>query len=815
MTEFLLRMLGTPVEDALSISSMSLALRGGIGLPWVVLAVLILGALTWWSYRMTPAAITPARKYTLTALRLLFFLLLIGLLLRPILALSVEGSIRRSLILLVDDSASMQIKDPRIDAPDQKRAAIARNLIEVNKGLGQNIDRSRVREVEQLSRVEIVKSALKNPRLNLLPKLDREFDLDPFAFGQGVAQLARPSAIATNSSEKIERRIHDFTWIDKLAASNAITPIGDSLREVINRKRGQPLAGVVLITDGANNSGTQPREVASLLREEGVPLYVYGVGITSPRDVIVGNMLAPDVSFVRDEVPITVRVRSQGMSGQSARLKLQLGDTTVAEKEITFGADGEQVVPLRFTPQSHGEFDLTAQIEPRDDETVKDNNSRSQRLKVIDAKINVLLVDQSPRWDFRYLQAMLMRDRRVNLKCYLVEGDPAIARGTNTPYIDQFPQRKDELFKYDVVVFGDVDPRKLPSVALDNLSTLVSQFGGSVVFVAGKKFMPNAYRRTVIERMLPIDPDTTVFESAGDQVADKPIRLELTGAGRANPMLRLSDREEESVALWKQLPPIYWVAKVARPKPAAEVLLVDPDPGRETRFGKMPVIALQQYGIGQVLYFGTDNTWRWRKNVGDLYYTTLWGQIAQRMSIQRLMGGSKRTQITTDRQNYMTGERITIYARLYTPTYEPVQEQTVRGVYGLKTGEKQVDVALRPIPEQPGLYRGEFVAQAPGQYQFFVEDDLNTPLDFSVAEPRFELGETAMNEPLLRDMARVTGGAFFREEDLYKLSETISAKTERVRSPLEVELWSSPFYFFLMLFVVSTEWVVRKMSQLK
>ena len=126
--------------------------------------------------------------------------------------------------------------------------------------------------------------------------------------------------------------------------------------------------------------------------------------------------------------------------------------------------------------------------------------------------------------------------------------------------------------------------------------------------------------------------------------------------------------------------PIYWVARVSRPKPAAEVLLVDPDPARESRFGKMPVMAVQQYGLGQVMYVGTDNTWRWRKNVGDLYYTTIWGQIAQRVSLQRLLGGSKRTQLTTDRQNYITGDRVSVYARLYSAGFEPIQEQSVKGV---------------------------------------------------------------------------------------------------------------------------------------
>ncbi|PYI82578.1 MAG: hypothetical protein DME26_17190 [Verrucomicrobia bacterium] len=241
------------------------------------------------------------------------------------------------------------------------------------------------------------------------------------------------------------------------------------------------------------------------------------------------------------------------------------------------------------------------------------------------------------------------------------------------------------------------------------------------------------------------------MESTADVVADKPVRLQLTAAGRANSMLRLSDKDEENGAIWKQLPPVFWVAKVSRAKPAAEVLLIDPDPAKESRFGKMPVIALQQYGLGQVLYVGTDNTWRWRKNAGDQYYTTLWGQIAQRVSLQRLLGGSKRTQLTTEKQNYMSGERISIYARLYSVGYEPVQEPAIKGVYSLRMGSgPRTEVTLRPIPEQPGLYRGDFIAPMPGSYQFFVEQDLDTPLDFNVTEPKFELGETAMNEGLLK-----------------------------------------------------------------
>jgi hypothetical protein len=719
-----------------------------------------------------------------------------------------------------------------VDPNDVKRAGIAKNVLDGAKGLNQAGEPGRLGGLDNLARMEIVKSALRNERLDLLPRLDFQFDLVPFAFAQGVAALPRSKTDTAEAAEgekpqddsadaKKKRKkasIKSFEWVDRLDGSGTLTALGDGMREVVQRKRGQPLAGIFLVTDGANNTGLSPLEAAAQAKQEGVPLYIYGVGITSPRDIIVATITAPDVSFVKDEVRVNVRVRSQGLAGESAKLVLKVGTEKVAEEEVRFAGDVDQVIPLTFTPERTGEFELEASIEPRADETVKDNNSKTQRLRVIDKKIKVLLVEQAPRWEYRYLQAMLMRDRRIEVKVVLFEGDPSIARGEGTPYLETFPARKDDLYKYDLIMFGDVDPKSLSTANMEALSDFVSKFGGALVMVAGKNFSPNGYRRTPIEKMLPVEFEAQAANTTGtDAVADKPIKLALTAAGKASTMLRLTEKDAENLAFWKDLPPIFWDARVTRAKPGAEVLLVDPDPLKETRFGKMPVVALQQYGLGQVLFVGTDNTWRWRKNTGDSYHTTFWGQISQRMAVQRLLGASKRTQLSSEKQNYSTGDRVNIYARLYSVGFDPVTEPLVKGYYGLRTGGigDQSELQLRPVPDQPGMYRGEFVAPAPGLYQFHVDQDPEMRLDFNVTEPRYELGETAMNETLLREMAAASGGAFFREEDLIKLPDTIMKKTDRVRSPLEVELWSSPLYFLLLIGIVTAEWILRKMSHLK
>jgi hypothetical protein len=809
VTDWLLRLCGVKLDQAGQIAGAQVALRNSSMLGWIVPLAIVLGALAWWSYwRDAREMISPARRRVLSGLRMLLFLLLLLLLLRPVLVFKVETSIRRTLLMLFDASGSMNIRDPRFDEADLKRAALAKDLLDPRSGLDAMLDPARAGELKLVPRVEVLKAVLKNPRLALLEKFAKSFDLETYTFGQALAELAAGPAMPEAPAS---------AWVDQLEAKSPSTALGDAVRDLLMRKRGQPLAGIFLGTDGASNTGSQALEAARLARAEGVPLYLYGVGITSPRDIIVANMFTQDVAFVKDELPVTVRVRGQGLRGQSAKMVLRLGNEVVASQELTFADDDEQTVALPFTPTAMGEFELSASIDPRDDEAVKDNNVVTQRLKVIDSKVKVLFAEQAPRWEFRYLQSVLLRDRRLELKCWLVEGDPSIAGGEGSPYLKTFPTTKDELFQYDLVILGDVGPKELGAAPMQWLAEFVAKFGGSCLFLAGPRSNPAGYRGTELEKMLPVE---LAEAAATKQGPERPTLLELTAHGRTEPMLKLSAKDDENVAIWRRFPKVYSVARVARAKPAAQVLLQDSDETKASKFGKMPVVAQQQFGLGQVFYVGTDNTWRWRRNADERLYPLLWGQIAQKLGLRHLLGGSKRTQLTVDKQSYSTGDRVTVYARLYGADFNPIKDASVEGGYTVKlpggpaAGERQT-VTLRAVPEQPGMYRGDFTALAPGTHQFSVKSDPGTFVEFSVAEPKFESGETAMNEPLLKQMAEISGGAYFREETLSKLAEAMSSKQERVASTVDAELWSSPFYFLLILAVATTEWALRKRGQLK
>jgi hypothetical protein len=116
-----------------------------------------------------------------------------------------------------------------------------------------------------------------------------------------------------------------------------------------------------------------------------------------------------------------------------------------------------------------------------------------------------------------------------------------------------------------------------------------------------------------------------------------------------------------------------------------------------------------------------------------------------------------------------------------------------------------------------------------------MENDPFSSLDFRVGESHLEFSETALNIQLLQNIAAASGGHFYREEDLYKMLEppddskpapvldtasSINAVPnglntgERVPSIREVDLSFNPFYYFLMLMVVTAEWILRKQWRL-
>src|SRR4029079_12210837 len=164
-----------------------------------------------------------------------------------------------------------------------------------------------------------------------------------------------------------------------------------------------------------------------------------------------------------------------------------------------------------------------------------------------------------------------------------------------------FPASREELFEYDVLIFGDVNPSLLSPSIMNHIYEIVNSRGGGVVFIAGPRYTPLAYRGTPIADLLPMNIDTVTVPAA-DGAIDEALRLRLTPLGQACPMMQLAETTAANERVWsEQLTPLRWMLSAPDLRPGGRVLAEHPK-SRTDHGTALPVITLQFVGAGKVAF---------------------------------------------------------------------------------------------------------------------------------------------------------------------------------------------------------------------
>ena len=216
---------------------------------------------------------------------------------------------------------------------------------------------------------------------------------------------------------------------------------------------------------------------------------------------------------------------------------------------------------------------------------------------------------------------------------------------------------------------------------------------------------------------------------------------------------------------------------------------------------------------------GSDETWRWRWNYQDKYFVRFWGQVIYQLGLPSLMGDSaRRVQVALERSQATLGDRGLVFVRLLNRDHKPRTDAQVEATLDYLDAkdarEKTRKLTLYPVSkDRPGEYSALLAHDRPGRYELKV----NNPEPFTYAfrvelPPRHELEEAGMAEKALREMARLSGGQFYREEDLYRLPDDIPPRTVAFRDRQDVMLFPLGLVAFVIL--ITAEWLVRKFSNL-
>jgi len=783
----------------------------GLDPAWALLLFAALAVASVLGYLQCAPNVTSSKRALMMSLRIIATAVLAGLLTKPVIQFTDFQPVKQPFAVLVDASSSMALADRRDATIDVNRVAIATGLVAPETDPAKPLNSQLLAQVRGLSRQEIVHRIRYNPKFDLWSRLAMQADLQVYQFGADAQLLETTSSKDQNNSNPAP-----FNFPD-VQSDQTSTAIGESLRQVLQEPRSQSLGGVLLITDGGNNRGSSPIEAAQIAKEQHVPLFIYGVGVTSPPDIEVKEVVAQRLAFIGERLEVRAHLVSRNISEQPSTVTLKADGEVVDHSDVSIGGYREQDVILHLLPKKAGELKLEVSVPVRDEEAGKENNTATTTVRITDSKFNVLVIEREPRWDFRYLLDYLQRDPRLDVKCVMIDGEPGLERLPNSPFLPGIPNSREALFKFQVLILGDVNPSDLGAERMQMIADWV-EAGGGLIFLAGTGYNPAAYVGTPLEPLLPVVAPTAGPATWKSPREMQPFPLELTPQGRRSAYLQMDSDPEVNKKIWESFPGVHWAAPVARVKPGAEILLVDPRPVSAGRYGNLPVFAMQGYGSGKCVYFGTDETYRWRSKTGEKYYSILWGQIMQTLALQLLDNASSMTQLKTDRKQYLVGEKVLIAGNVFSADYAPLIVPGIEGVLTISKTPGDPAPQTKPLnllALEKNSFHGEFTPKEPGCYSFHTLRDPTGVLKFDVIDNNLERMQTALDDRLLQGMAAAAGGRFLREEDLHHLPDWISATTTRVATYRKLELYDSPWVLAGLLALLFAEWLMRRLTRLK
>lgn len=769
--------------------------------PWIFFLVILPAILffSFYVYRRESTQISARMRGLLAVIRCLVFLLIFLFLFRPVILMQRVNEIKPVSLLLMDNSASMREHDLYAGEESQADLALAAGLA----GPG---------SLREETRQDLVRRVLMNPQHNLLAGLEERYDLKYYAFDSVMSPMG---------------------GLGDLNSEGNTTRLGDALADVVKEYRGRRLSNIILVSDGRSNRGRSPRDGALLAAAEQIPVYTVGVGDPSvPKNISITGVNAPAVVLVNDEVIFKVNIASRGYEGRPVRilLKNKNNKEVLALREATFkGDEVEQQELLYWKAEREGEYHLEVEIPVDPEEQDGGDNTHSLLLRVESARIRVLYVDGYPRWEYRYLKNLLTRVENFEVQVYLQSSDPEFIQESSPGVVPlkRMPAELKDLMDYHVIIFGDVDPSRLDEDMETSLRILqqIKEFveaGGGFIMEAGLLYSPVAYIDTPIADILPVFVGNYAEQRMiAGPLGDRTFRLKLENPLEPPEAMRLEKDPIKNRRLWEDpefgLSGFYWYHPVERAKPGAEVWARHPF--IKNRSGNHVIIATTYYPAGRTLYIGVDSTWRWRFPYRDQYHDLFWRKMVRYLAQNKLRRKDYRFDLNTDRSVYAINERIRIAARIRDVDFK-LSQKPVKKIKIMDPQSRVDELELSLVEE--GNYEKTMVAQDPGTYQLWIEDDAEAGevrhaiTSFTVTIPQLEAENPILDRAVLQDVARITGGSYFGLHDFARLEQSLKDEKQirPLSDPEREDLWSSWWALLAFTGLIALEWILRKRQNL-
>lgn len=640
-----------------------------------------------------------------------------------------------------------------------------------------------------------------------------------------------------------------------LTFAGSASGLRSSLESLAERFRDQPVAGILLLTDGnATDLGS------TAIRWSDFPP-IYPVVAGSGEDVLdlsVLRVAVTQTNFDAAPVTLTVELGGQQLGGRPVILRVLDEGGKQVEQRVLSNIPDHQSVTERFLvrPEQAGVSIYRIQACLEGEEKVLDSPGstheatlkNNQRLVTVDrggGPYRVLYVSGRPNWEFKFLRRAVSEDDEVQLvglvriarkeakftfRGHAGERTNPLFRGFGNDKDEQaeqydqpvllrfgtsdpdelrggFPKSAEDLFQYHAIILDDVEASFFNQDQLSLMQQFVTHRGGGVLMLGGKdSFAEGGYARTPIGEMLPIYLDHSIT-----QPPEGGWRLTLTREGWLQPWVRVRLTEAEERQRLASMPVFQTANFVRSIKPGASVLAQV-----ESQDGSVwPALATQPFGRGRCGALLVGDLWRWDLRREDSTISDL-GK-AWRQTVRWLVADVPQpVKVECHRIEGKASPEIQLAVRAFDQSYQPLDNARV--VLKVRTPDRREvelnaessdrtagEYAATFVPRDEGVYRAEVIVTAPDggevgrrQTAWVVEPDVE---EFRQLKP---------NTELLNRIAEQSGGQMVSLDRLESLVTDLPNRKIPITETRIFPLWHQGSVFLFALACLIGEWGLRR-----
>lgn len=651
-----------------------------------------------------------------------------------------------------------------------------------------------------------------------------------------------------------DSRLQATTDFQEFASDGHASALSQSLRQVTDRYRGQNLAGIILLTEGAATDPGVPLQDVP-------PVYPVLLGAKAPaHDLGIASTTVSQTSF--EDAPVTVQAEIS-TSGYARReivgqlFALEAGEAKTKSKPVLTESlvvpPDAAKVSLRFQlrPAKNGVLFYRLHVGAKDEELFSEataaNNDAIIMIERRRGPYRVLYTGGRPNWEYKFLHRGVEADDQTQLVALMRiakreakfefrgragESSNPLFRGFGTQGKDEveqydqpvfvrlntedakelsggFPKTPEELFRYRALILHDVEAEFFSAPQMSLIQRFVSDRGGTLLMMGGaESFTEGRFEHTTVGDMLPVYLD----RAAAPPPAGSQLSLALTREGWLQPWVRLRPTESEERRRLDELPPLDVLNRAGAAKPAASVVATVSDGRRE-----YPALVTQQYGRGRTaaLLIGD----MWHLGLGDEQrgqdLAKAWRQIVRWL----VADVPDRVEIRTEPAADGQGMRIAIKARdaKFLPLDNARVALKVTALRADGQAAAPISIEAAAVVKESGLYEATYIPRETGGYR--VEATVTDAAGAVIGETESgwatnlalaEFRALAPDRAAMEAIAKQTGGKIVTAADLPALVKELPMMRMPVVEHWSKPLWHTPVIFLFALACLVGEWGLRR-----